>query len=130
MKVHHYGFLTKDIDKSIEKFICLGYKQISERINDKDRGIDILFLESNNNQVIELVSPNSENSVVDNLIKTQNNSVYHICYITKNIEQTINALTNEQFILIDSPKKAVAFNGKKVAFMMSKFTGIIELLEE
>ncbi|MGJ0338607.1 VOC family protein [Aliarcobacter cryaerophilus] len=71
MKVHHYGFLTKDIDKSIEMFKGLGYKVISEKINDNTRGIDILFLESENNQVIELVSPNSENSVVDSIMKSK-----------------------------------------------------------
>ena len=130
MIVHHYGFLTKSIDKSLNYFEQLGYKKISDIINDNDRGVDLLFIESENGQLIELVSPNVEDSVVSKIIKTNINSVYHICYITKSIESCINTLINKSFILVDTPKPAIAFNGKKVAFLMSKYTGIIELLEE
>lgn len=130
MIVHHYGFLTKNIEKSLRAFEKLGYEKTSDLINDVQRGIDILFIESKNNQVIELVSPNQTESVVNSVMKSHVNSIYHICYIVKSLELSIESLSKENFVLIDPPKPAVAFNGKKVAFMMSRHTGIIELLEE
>lgn len=130
MIVHHYGFLTKNIDKSLSYFYKLGYKKISNLINDKERGVDIVFIESKNGQLIELVSPNIENSIVSNIIKNQANSIYHICYIVKSIELEVEKLVKENFILINEPKPAIAFDGKRVAFLMSRYTGMIELLED
>lgn len=130
MIVHHYGFLTKNIEKSLRTFEKLGYEKTSDLINDSQRGIDILFIESKNNQVIELVSPNQPESVVNSVMKSQVNSIYHICYIVKSLELSIESLSKKNFVLIDPPKPAIAFDGKKVAFMMSRHTGIIELLEE
>lgn len=130
MTIHHYGFLTKNIEKSLCYFEKLGYRQISSLVKDKERGIDIIFIESTDGQLIELVSPNTENSVVSNIVKNQSNSIYHICFIVKSIEQTIENLVKENFILINEPQPAIAFDGKRVAFMISRYTGIIELLED
>ncbi|WP_395303171.1 VOC family protein [Pectobacterium polonicum] len=130
MKLHHFGFLSKKINETVNTFILLGHKTISDIIRDDIRGVDIVFLTSNTNELIEIVSPYTENSIVNNLIKKSSNSLYHIAYSVDDIDENIFNLQHKGFILIDPPKPAIAFNGKKVAFLISSNVGMIELIEE
>lgn len=130
MKIHHFGFLAKDLKKTVDNFILLGHKPVNDIIRDFDRGVDIIFLTSNDNMLIEIVSPYTKNSVVSGLIKNNNNKLYHIAYLVDGIDEDICALQHKGFILIDPPKPAIAFGGKKVAFLISSHTGIIELIEK
>jgi methylmalonyl-CoA/ethylmalonyl-CoA epimerase len=127
MKIHHFGFLSEDIDKTVQEFINLGYKE-NHRVFDSERQVSIVFVESESGELIEIIEGNNENSVVKNLNKFKNN-IYHICYQTENIEKEAKKLTEKGFILIDSPKPADAFDEKMVAFLYSKYVGLIELKE-
>lgn len=129
MKIEHYGFLTTDIKKSINQFEQLGYKISSELIFDDFRGVNILFM-NNENHKIELVESMRQDSVVSNIINNKKNMVYHTCYICENIISKIHELSNQGYFLISEAAPAIAFKGRLVAFMMSKYAGIIELLEE
>ncbi|MCO4314536.1 VOC family protein [Pectobacterium versatile] len=130
MKLHHFGFLSKKLNETVDTFTLLGHKIISDIIRDDIRGVDIVFLTSDTNELIEIVSPYTENSIVKNLIKKSNNNLYHIAYSVDDIDEKILNLQHEGFILIDPPKPAIAFNGKKVAFLISSNVGMIELVEE
>ncbi len=59
MKVHHVGYLVKDMDASIMAFQSLGYKIVQDTVYDRDRQIDICFL-SNEMMVIEVIAPRLE----------------------------------------------------------------------
>lgn len=128
MKVSHWGFIIDSIDKSIKQFNALGWTLVQREI-DELRKVELAFLINNEGLQIELVMPLNENSVVYSYLKKQRNSFYHICYTTENLDNTINELSLSGFLLIDAPKPAVAFNNKRVAFLYSKFAGMIELLE-
>ena len=78
---------------------------------------------------IELIQPTSKESVVASFAKKIGNSPYHICYETQNINQSIEKLTEDGYVLIHQPEKAIAIRNKKVAFLMSGEIGIIELVE-
>ena len=129
MRINHFGFLSSDLDKGASYFEGLGFSLISDVIKDQLRGVDILFLRSASGETIELVAPFREGSVVDGLRKKFDNSLYHICFETEDIHQKIAQLEGDGFLLIDTPKAAVAFDDRLVCFMYSKFSGIIELLE-
>jgi methylmalonyl-CoA/ethylmalonyl-CoA epimerase len=128
MKIDHFGFLTKDINKSILAFKCLGFS-LSSMCSDEIRGVKIALMRSASCEMIELIMPINDNSVVSKIINSHNNNFYHICYQCKDLEQAINNLTKQGFLLIDKPKTAKALNNKKVAFMYSSSAGMIELLE-
>lgn len=128
MEVNHWGFIIDSIDKSIGQFNALGWILIQRQI-DEFRNVELAFLKNNEGLQIELVMPLNENSVAYNILKKQKNSFYHICYKSVNIEKDIEQLTKSGFILVDAPKSAVAFNNKRVAFLYSKFAGMVELLE-
>ncbi|MBA7536952.1 hypothetical protein ES705_29218 [subsurface metagenome] len=129
MKIHHFGFLTENLQKSIIDFRKLGYTEI-KRSSDNNREIEIAFIESVSGEILELIMPISSTSVVSKIIKNFKNNIYHICYLTSNINNSIKRLEQNGFFLIDKPKPAILFDNRNIAFMYSKYAGMVELLEE
>lgn len=131
MKIHHIGYAVCDIKNARENFELLNYKVISELIFDKDRNIYIQFLKHIDSElIVELIEPlEYEYSPVSNILKKLGDTPYHICYEVRQINNEIERLINNNFILIDAPKQAMAIDNNKVAFLYKKGIGIIELLE-
>ncbi len=128
MKLHHIGYAIKDIEKSIPAFELLGFEKINEVIYDKERNVKIQLLK-NESRLVELIAPLSEESPVSLIIEKNGNTPYHLCYNTDAIFETIQNLRKNEYVLIEPPEPALAFNGKLAAFLFHKEVGIIELLE-
>lgn len=129
MKVHHIGYLVKDIRKSITAFELLGYKIAKEPVWDPGRVADICFLE-NDGYCVELIAP-TKDSTLYSMLKQYNNAPYHMCYCCENIEETIEKLKKEKFMLFLQPENAPAIGrGAKVAFLMNARAGMIELVSQ
>jgi len=128
VKIHHFGFLCKDIEKSLSAFQELGMKFKFKTV-DELRQIEIVFLKSESGELIELISPISEDSVVGNLLKKHNNSFYHLGFLTNDLFHQVRELEKKGFILVIPPEESVAFNHHKVAFLFNQYLGIIELVE-
>lgn len=127
MKIHHFGYLVADISTSLVGFEKLGY--IADNIVlDNERNVYICFIR-NEAITIELISPANENSVVHNMMKRYKNLSYHICYETNNIEETIEKLVRDNYMVISPVAKASAIDNKKVAFLAHADVGMIELVE-
>jgi len=136
MIIDHIGYLCKDINKSITSFETLGYKKISEIISDNlpfegknPRNVNLCFLK-NEDTVIELVAPiEQEDSVVSKQLTRQGEGPYHICYQTTDIEMEVVNLKKNGFIIVQPLAPAVAFSGRRVAFLFRSSMGLIELVE-
>lgn len=128
MRIHHIGYLVKHIDAAKDSFISIGFSVKQETVYDGIRDVNILFMEKDG-YVIELVSPNSKESVVANLIKTYKNAPYHICYETEDFDADTESLIEKGFMPIDRPTPAPALNGRRVCFFINSRIGMIELLE-
>ena len=129
MKLHHFGFLTNNTSECIKKYKILGFEH-GDSFIDTLRGIKITFLSHNSTNVLfEIIEPMNEKSVVTSLMKKFQGNLYHSGYEVDDIKLYINELKSKKFIVIDQPKPAIAFENRNVAFLMSKNTGIIELIE-
>ena len=136
MKIDHIGYLCKDIKKTIQTFLQLGFKQDSEIFEDtasdgenKARNVYICFLK-NEDICVELVSPINELSDVYATINRQGEGPYHICFQVENLEESIQSLKIEGWMVLKRPAKAVAFNYKRVVFLFKRGAGTIELVEK
>jgi len=129
MKIHHIGYLAKDIEKAASVFEMLGYVRQGELCFDEARDVNILFLEKDA-LVVELVSPCSEKSVVSGLLKRFGNAPYHICYEADEFAANEQMLIDAGFMKITEKEPAPAFGGRGVAFYMHKDAGMVELLEK
>lgn len=129
MKVHHIGYLVKDIESATDKFIALGYQVEKPVYRDTFRKSDICFLRDGEYRV-ELISPYEAGSPVDNLIKKIRNAPYHICYVTDDIEADLKKYTEEGYLQISPIDPAYAIGQEsKVVFLMNQDIGMIELVE-
>ena len=125
--IHHIGYLVKDIEKSALNFENLGY--IRENLTfDPIQKADILFMNLNGIK-IELVAP-QKNSQIYPLLKNYRDSPYHICYVVENINSAIYELQISGYMMFKEPVEAVAISANaKVAFLMKRNVGMIELVE-
>lgn len=131
MKIHHIGYLVKDIEKSEEQFLALGYKVEKAASFDKYRKVDIEFLNKDGYR-IELVEPIGNDSPIYPLLKKFRNSPYHICYMTDDLDKSVKDLIENHYVVMQEPQLApcIGKGDKQVAFLMSSNIGIVELLEE
>ena len=89
MRIHYIGYAAKDLENSIKEFEKLGYKRVKNKVIDKKRKVVIQFVE-NVECLIELIAPLNNESPITNILKKQENSLYHICYEIDNINCEIN----------------------------------------
>ena len=129
MKIHHIGYLVKNIDRAKELFLSMGYQTIQETVFDEFRGTDICFMEKEG-YCIELVSPKGEDSVVKQLSKKIGNAPYHICYETDDLEKAVKNLRKQRFVIWQEPHEANALQNRKAAFLIHSQAGMIELVEQ
>lgn len=128
MKIHHVGYLAKNIEKTGKKFLELGYEVEKEVVYDEYRQIDIEFLK-NGDYRVELIQPKSEDSPMFPLLKRFKNSPYHFCYEVADLEHSVEELSQMGYTVIQEIAPAPAIDGRKVVFLNNISMGIIELVE-
>jgi methylmalonyl-CoA/ethylmalonyl-CoA epimerase len=128
MKIHHVGYLAKNIEKTEKKFLELGYSVERPTAYDNIRDINIEFL-VNGDYRVELIQPMSENSPMYPLLKHFKNAPYHFCYEVEDMEAAIKNLEEKRYTVIQEPNIAPCIDGKRVTFLNNISMGIIELVE-
>lgn len=133
MTIDHVGYAVKQIKKSIEFLQAIGFV-FEEPVDDTDRNIKVCFGRKGA-YCIELVSPldGSSPSPVDTYLKKIGCTPYHFCYRSDNMDEDIEHLKGLGYKLIHKPKIATAFSvpgrEKRVAFLWSRPTGLIEIVD-
>ena len=129
MRVDHIGYAVKDIEAALKKFALLGYRPCGELTHDEGRGVSIRFMEDPAGVRVELISPLGEGSPVSGWLAKNGNSPYHICCESGDMERDIGALKGNGFMVVQAPSSAPAMGGRRVAFLYSVETGLLELVE-
>ena len=128
MKIHHIGYLTKNLSKTQQQMQELGFKVEQESSYDAGRAVNIAFLVSGNYR-IELIEPASKESPLYPLLKRYKNTPYHICYEVSNLSDMVAEYEQKGYSVIQQPQEAPCIGQHKVAFLMHINVGMIELLE-
>ena len=127
--VHHLGYLVKSIEKSKKAFDSLGYEIESDVFFDEGRLADFCFMKRNG-ICVELVEPKKESDLFP-LLKTYGNKIYHVCYSVENLDDAVEELQKNGFLLFKDKQEAPAISETAaVVFMMHTAMGIIELVQE
>ena len=130
MTIHHIGYAVKSIPDSIKHFTELGFTPMEEAIVDNARNITIQFLK-NGDYCVELVAPlGSGRSPVSEILRKSGNQPYHICYNSSNLQEDMDNLKKQGYVVINEPLEAIAIGNRKVTFMYHMNVGLIELVEE
>ena len=128
LKFHHIGIACHDIARSQAFYTAMGYRA-TEVVDDPIQHVRVCFLDKEDAPRIELLEPLDDQSPVARTLATVGVSPYHSCYQVEDMESAINELRAQRFLLVSGPVPACAMDGKRVAFLFQKHTGLIELVE-
>jgi methylmalonyl-CoA/ethylmalonyl-CoA epimerase len=128
MKFHHIAIAVRNIEKTVLTYYALGFTS-TEPIIDPVQNVRICFLKKPGMPLYELVEPIDETSPVNKILDKAGVTPYHICYEVANIDEAINDLKKQHYLLLQTPVSAIALDNRKICFMYHKDAGLIELLE-
>lgn len=129
MRLDHIGYAVRDLSEAAEKFQLLGYSSCGEATEDPEREVRIQFLSDLAGNRIELIAPLQEGAPVSGWLKKNGNAPYHLCYECGDLDGKIAELRGKGFLLVHPASSAPAMEGRRVAFLYSAGTGLLELVE-
>lgn len=128
-KINHFGVIVPDIELHFEKYFShLAPNGISDKVHDPLQGVNVSFIEFSEG-VIELVEPTDPSSPISKILDKQPAMYHHVCLESDDLEKDLeNCRENGQFV-VSPPKPAIAFGGRRIAFVMGRDGLLWELLE-
>ena len=130
LRLHHVGILVKDIPTAASDYCRrFGYERSTEVIHDPVQTAYVQFLKlPGESSYIEFVAPDRPESKLSNAL-SKGGGLNHLCYSTPDIEAACRQLRAEGLILLQAPVPAVAFSGRRIAWLMGRDAIPIELVE-
>jgi methylmalonyl-CoA/ethylmalonyl-CoA epimerase len=130
-RLHHLGVVVQSISASAEEFAAsMSASWSGQIIHDPLQRVRVAFFAPANprNPVFELVEPAGEGSPVTNFL-SKRVGLHHICYEIDDLESGLRAASGAGYVVTSTPKPAVAFDGRRIAWVSSKTRLLMELLE-
>jgi methylmalonyl-CoA/ethylmalonyl-CoA epimerase len=134
LSLHHIGYVVDSIEDRIASIAAsLAARPVPGIFEDPIQRSRVAFLmlppwEPSSVQ-LELVEPAAPDSPVTRFLE-KGGGFHHLCYEVDHLETQLEAMKAQRAILIRSPKPAVAFGGRRIAWIRSaKDSLLIEYLE-
>lgn len=130
VRFHHLGILVKSVPDAAAAYARrYGYEVRSPVIHDPVQTAHVQFLALPGEAFyLELVSPDGPDSKLSNALK-KGGGLNHVCYATEDIEGACAELRAQRMVLIQAPVEAVAFPGRRIAWLMGRDQTLTELVE-
>jgi methylmalonyl-CoA/ethylmalonyl-CoA epimerase len=129
---HHLGFVVGSIADAAKGFAeSLDANWDARIIHDPLQGVRVTFLRPRAPQspVVELVEPVGDNSPVSSFLK-RGGGLHHLCYEVENLEKQLETARSMGMLITKPPQPAVAFGGRRIAWVYTKQRLLMELLEK
>jgi|SRR5579884_3610457 len=130
LQLHHIGIVVPEIEPRRQFYVdVLGYQEQTAIIHDPVQTAYVQFFSMpNGGHYLELVAPDSEVSKLANASR-KGQPLSHLCYSCDNIEAAIHHLNKSGCFTLQEPVPATAFDGRRIAWLMSKTGLLMELVE-
>jgi methylmalonyl-CoA/ethylmalonyl-CoA epimerase len=131
MRLHHMGFVVADIATAMPAFVkSMAAEWDGQVFEDPLQKVKVAFLTTQRGDAqIELVQPVGESSPVAKFLQ-QGGGMHHLCYEVADLEPELAAFRSRGAAVASRPKPAVAFGGRRIAWVITSEKFLIELLEE
>ena len=129
--LHHLGCVVPSISAVATAFAASMSADWDGRIiHDPLQRVRVAFFKplDSRNPVYELVEPAGHDSPVINFLK-KGGGLHHVCYEIDDLDAGLIEARRACFAVVSSPKPAVAFDGRRIAWVWSKNRLLLELLE-
>ena len=128
---HHVGFVVSSIEKSAPAFADMLQADWDTHIfHDPNQGVRVTFLQSRRagDPLWELVEPADGKSPVQSFA-VKGGGMHHVCYVVDNLEEALTRARSLGALVARQPMPAVAFGGRRIAWIYTKNRLLIEYLE-
>jgi methylmalonyl-CoA/ethylmalonyl-CoA epimerase len=131
MRLHHVGYAVADIQAYLDDFMrpLFAPVQVTDAVADPLQRVRVCFVEMQGGTLIELVEPLGENSPISGIIGSRRGGLYHLCYEVDDLDTEIARFRARRCFPLARPTPAVAFDGRRIVFLMTPQHDLIELLE-
>lgn len=130
--LHHFGFVVTDIRAGLEGFVRTLAAEWNGRVyDDPQQKVRVGFLSTKpGDPLIELVEPAAEDSPVRRFLSERGGGLHHVCYEVSDLERQIVEMKARGSVVVRQPKPAVAFDGRRIAWLLTREKLLVELLEK
>ena len=131
-KLRHVGVAVPKLGPTTDTLATLfGYKVVSGPFDDPVQKVSVNFLAKSDNDLaeIELIAPLTEDSPITPMLAKGGGAAYHLCFETSDIEQAVAHAKNNGCIIVSPPVPAVAFKGRRIAWIYTRSRQLFELVE-
>jgi len=131
LALHHIGCVVDSIEQRIESYRQdLGALSVSVVFEDPIQRSRVAFLDLPTPGAVqlELVQPMTADSPVA-LFLRKGGGLHHLCYELDDLSEQIERMKKQRALLIRRPRPAVAFQGRRIAWMRSRDGLLLEYLE-
>jgi len=131
LNFHHVGFVVADIAATVENFARSVNAQWDGCIyHDPHQKVRVTFLRTRpGDPQIELVEAAGEDSPVLQFLREKGGGLHHVCYEVDDLERGMAEMKSRGALIARRPKPAVAFQGRRIAWMLTAEKLLVELLE-
>jgi methylmalonyl-CoA/ethylmalonyl-CoA epimerase len=129
--LHHLGFVVSSISSAAADFaFSMSANWDGEIIHDPIQRVRVAFFSPADprNPVFELVEPADEGSPVHSFVK-KGGGLHHVCYEIDDLVLGLREARDAGLAIVSNPAPAVAFGGRRIAWVVSKKRLLMELLE-
>lgn len=131
-RLHHVGVATQKLDATAKMLEGLfGYRTIAGPFADPIQRVSVSFLtmSAEDRVEVELVEPLSEDSPVRSILQKGGGTAYHLCLETADLEAALQHAKELGCMTVSPPAPAVAFGGRRIAWLYTPTRQLIELVE-
>lgn len=128
--MHHLGFVVASIESAAKPFArSVNGSWDGAIFHDPIQKVKVTFLSMPGTEVqMELIEPAGEQSPVRAFLE-KGGGLHHLCYEVNDCEQAVAAMRQRGSMLARRPRPAVAFEGRRIAWVLTAEQLLIELLE-
>jgi methylmalonyl-CoA/ethylmalonyl-CoA epimerase len=129
--LHHLGFVVVSIANSVQGFASMLRANWDKQVfHDPNQGVRVTFLKGRcpGDPLWELVEPADEQSPVYSLA-AKGGGLHHVCYLVDKLEVALADARSLGAIVTRQPMPAVAFGGRRIAWIYTRDHLLIEYLE-
>jgi methylmalonyl-CoA/ethylmalonyl-CoA epimerase len=131
-KLLHVGVAVPTLGPTTELLSdLLGYRVVSGPFDDPIQKVRVIFLAKSDRDAaeIELIAPLGEDSPIQSMMAKSGGGAYHLCFETSDLDGALEHARKNGCIVVSSPVPAVAYQGRRIAWIYTRSRQLFELVE-
>ena len=129
IELDHVAYAVKSTDKAIEAFSTMYSIVPIYKCLEKNQNVFITYLSNENESYkIELVEPAASPNPIENMLKSKDVVLYHLCYRVKDFKKAISYFKKKGFFMITAPFKISTEKSVWACHFFNPQCGIIEIM--